>query len=132
MTITVIGTWEPGFREYEQIIEYRMWKQSIAAFDVDRWLMVGEGPPKVVSFESFETMADALATVPCHRVLRVPEKGDPLEKIYRPTDYALVFGHADESLLSYVEPPDAVAYLATPKPVDMFAACVLPWVLACP
>ena len=130
--ITVIGTWEPGFREYEQIIEYRMWKQTIAAFDVDRWLMVGDGPHQVVSFESFENMADALATVPHHRFFLVPGKGDPLEKIYRPTDYALVFGHADEGLMSYVDPTDVVAYIATPKPVDMFAACVLPMVLACP
>ena len=130
--ITVVGTWEPGFREYEQIIEYRMWKQSIAAFDVDRWLMVGQGPDQVVSFESFETMADALATIPCHRVFLVPEQGEPLEKVYRPPDHALIFGHADESLMSYVEPPDAVAHIATPKPVDMFAACVLPMVMTWP
>ena len=32
--ITVIGLWEQGFSEYDQSIEYRIWKQTIAAFDV--------------------------------------------------------------------------------------------------
>lgn len=130
--VTVIGMWEPGFREYEQIIEYRMWKQSIAAFDVDRWCMVGEGPDRVTSFESFDSMPEALATVTCPRFFLVPDAGQPLEKVYRPMDHVLVFGNAQESLTRYLGPTDVIAHIKTPKPVDMFAACVLPMVLTWP
>lgn len=126
---TVVGMWEPSFSDYEQVIEYRMWKQSIAAFDVDRWLMVGKGPDRVTAFESFETMKDALSTVDCHRVFLIPGVGEPLEHVYRPPNYALILGNAVDSLEGYVERLDSVACIVTPKPIDMFAACVLPMAL---
>ena len=133
--ITVVGMWEPSFSEYEQIIEYRMWKQTIAAFNVDRWIMVGKGPERVSSFEHAPTMQDALETINYQRVFMVPECGQELDKVWRTPDCAYVFGNADENLLNYVSDDrqrDWVAHLKTPKPVDMFAACVLPAVLLWP
>ena len=132
--IAVIGMWEPGFREYEQIIEYRVWKQSIRAFDVDRWIMVGEGPDRVTSFETFEKLSDALQDCEGRRVFARPglETADqmvwqPCELVFDPVTY--VFGHADESLAGYVTGNDVCLTIPTPKPVDMFACAVLPLVL---
>jgi hypothetical protein len=130
--ITVVGMWEPSFSEYEQIVEYRMWKQTIAAFEVDRWIMVGEGPSRVTSFQSFETMPEALETITAHKVFLIPEKGQELDFAFRSGDVAFIFGNADESLISFVGDKDEIAHIKTPKPVDMFAACVLPMVLSWP
>ena len=133
--ITVVGMWEPSFSEYEQIIEYRMWKQTIAAFNIDRWIMIGKGPERVSSFEYAPTMQDALETINYQRVFMVPECGQELDKVWRTQDCAYIFGNADENLLNYVSDDrqrDWVAHLKTPRPVDMFAACVLPAVLLWP
>jgi len=133
MDITVVGMWEPAFSEHEQVIEYRMWKQTIAAFDVRRWLMVGKGPSRVSAFEAFDTMEKALETVDCQKVFMVPEHGQALDKVWRVNSCAYIFGNAEDNLLSYYkDSQDWIAHLETPKPVDMFAACVLPTVLLWP
>jgi hypothetical protein len=132
LLITVVGMWEPSFSEYEQIIEYRMWKQTIAAFNVDRWIMVGKGPECISSFEHAPTMQDALETISCQRVFMVPECGQELDRVWRVQDHSYIFGNAQENLLRYVSENDQVAHLKTPESIDMFAACVLPAVLLWP
>jgi len=124
--VTVVGMWEPGFNAYEQVIEYRIWKQTIGAYDVDRWIMVGVPPNEgITSYESFATLEEALATcenVVCFQPNGEVEAGAPLP-FDNPT---LVFGNIDENLagLSVLN-----LTFTTPKPVDMFACAVLPMVL---
>lgn len=130
--LTVVGMWEPSFSEHEQCIEYRMWKQTIAAYDVKRWIMVGEGPQRISSFEAFKTMPEALDTVDSMKIFMVPEHGQELSMVWPGRDCAFIFGNADDSLLRYVGKDDWIAHIDTPKPVDMFAACVLPMVLQWP
>lgn len=122
--------WEPGFSNMEQCIEYRMWKQTIAAFNVDRWIMVGEPPdPTITAFEQFGDLMEALHT--CENlVFLIPDADDQLSELDIPENPTYVFGHASESLKHYVIDEDQTASLPTPKSIDMFAAACLPWVLS--
>lgn len=128
--ITVVGMWEPSFSNMEQVIEYRMWKQTIAAFDVDRWVMVGEPPdPKITSFEQYGNLMEALHT--CENIVfLIPDAEVELSEIDIPENVTFVFGNVSENLKMYATDVDQQARLATPKPIDMFAAACLPWVLS--
>jgi hypothetical protein len=127
--ITVIGNWEQGFSEYDQSIEYRIWKQTIAAFEVDRWLMVGFGPDRVTSFESYLTMEEALATVGGSFYFMRHTVTTRIEDVEFSGDVNLVFGSPDENLSTFVRPEDTEVLLPTPKKIDMYAAACLPWAL---
>ena len=128
--ITVIGLWEQGFSEYDQSIEYRIWKQTIAAFDVGRWLMVGPGPDRVTSFESHPTLDLALSTVLGDFYFMRHTATTRIEDVEFGDDVTLVFGSPDENLASYIRERDTEILLPTPKPIDMYAAAALPWALS--
>jgi hypothetical protein len=128
--ITVIGNWEQNFSEYDQIIEYRIWKQTIAAFEVDRWMMVGPGPDRVTAFEAYESMGDALSAAQGTRVFMLHTADGPLKNLDVPEDVVIIFGSPDENLAAHVRPGDFTALLPTPFPADMYAAGCLAWALS--
>ena len=128
MTVTVIGMWEPGFSDEQSFIEWRMWKQTILAFGVDRWCMVGSQRPGG-GFEAFDTMPEAL--------LATAQDGDRIFLIpgaersgYLTPNPVYIFGNASEDLRRFVGEGEVTVGLETPEPQDLFAACCLPWVLA--
>lgn len=130
---TVVGMWEPGFSEYEQIIEWRMWKQTIEAFDVDRWIMAGP-VPNGGTFEAVDRIQEgvALLSEDTKRIFLNPFGGVPIEEYTRPIDVAFIFGNAScDPAIQLIRHQDDKVVIRTPKPVDMFAACVLPYVLGC-
>ena len=127
--VTVVGMWEPGFSDEQMFIEWRMWKQTILAFEVDRWLMVGSQGPGG-RYEAFDTVQDALDASRGDRVFMIPEAGKPLDQLDHPANVVYIFGNVNESLLSYVRPEDQIASIFTPCPADMFAAACLACVLS--
>lgn len=136
MTVTVIGMWEPGFSESEQIIEWRMWKQTVEAFAVDRWVMVrtADNPhPSAGTFERYAKIRGALNSLDesLPRVFLTPRGGIPLKDFVSPRDVVYVFGNASfDPAVQLMRPQDLRVTIPTPQPIDMFAACVLPYVLS--
>lgn len=128
--ITVVGIWERGFSDEQMLMEWRMWKQTIEAFAVDRWIMVGQGPSKCGRFESFDKMDDALDTTVGKRIFLVPGAFNHRIPRFYYEDPVYVFGNASDNLRKYIDKADFVVGIETPEPVDMFAACCLPLVLA--
>ncbi len=127
--ITVVGMWEPGFSDEQMFMEWRMWKQTIEAFAVDRWLMVGQGPSKCGRFEPYESMNEALALTRGKRIFLIPNWGCSLPRDY-PPEVVYIFGNTSENLKRYIREEDSVASIDTPVSADLFAACCLPLVLA--
>lgn len=130
MSVTVVGMWEPGFSDEQTFIEWRMWKQTISAYAVDRWCMVGSQQPGG-GFESFNTMAEALLSLRPEeqRIFLIPgaEKNGHLSN-----NPAYIFGNASENLSRFIndDAGDVAVGIQTPNPTDMFAACCLPLVLS--
>lgn len=124
--VTIIGMWEPGFSEYEQIIEWRIWKQTLAAYQVDRWIMIGD----VVggSFETFDSIDSALHSINSSIILLEPWNGVPLKEFEHPINATYIFGNAVSNLEKYRDLGQSVN-IPTPKPVDMFAAACVSVVL---
>jgi len=57
--VTLVGMWESGW--FSNRVEYFMWKQLCAAFNVDRLVMVGETPyDSRVTISVFGRKFDAL------------------------------------------------------------------------
>jgi hypothetical protein len=135
--LTVVGIWEPGFEEQHLFMEWRMWKQTIEAFKVDRWVMAGTGPSKAGRFEPYSKLRDALGSCPIdhQRVFCIPEHAEALDlqqlrrKVAALPNVTYVLGNVSENLKRYVTADDHVVSIHTPNPTDMFAACCLPMVL---
>lgn len=125
--ITVIGVWEPGFTDYEQIIEWRMWKQTLAAYGVNRWIMSGP-KPNGGAFEYAKNLDEALEMADGEIVLLEPWNGIPLKEFSHPEKAVYVFGNALLGLEKYRDSAISVN-IPTPNPTDMFAAACLPTVL---
>jgi len=131
MTVTVVGIWEPGFSDEQMFIEWRMWKQTVSAYAVDRWCMVGSRHPNGGGYEAFPTMASALLALRPEddRIFLIP---GAKQKGHLSNNPAYIFGNANENLHRYVndEAGDVTVGIQTPQPIDMFAACCLPLVLS--
>lgn len=126
----LLGMWEPGFSRQEHFIEWRMWKQIVAAYDIDRWLMAGDPKPdRHGKYEAYHTMERALVTVTGPRCFLIPEHGTSIDQIRPEPDATIITGNAKENLKQYVRPGDEVLYIPTPKRVDLFAVTILPLVL---
>jgi hypothetical protein len=114
----------------EQCIEYRIWKQTIAAFKVDQWYMVGDPPnPSITAFTRCESMLDALSRARGELIFCIPDADYEYHELPDVHDPVYVFGNAQENLKDYLTDSDLTLRLPTPAPVDMFACACLPWVL---
>mgnify|MGYP001823186707 CR=1 FL=1 len=127
--ITVVGIWEPGFTDEQMFIEWRMWKQTIAAYQIRDWRMVGN-VPGCGSYQNFESVSDALADIDeSRRVFLIPGASRSLDAIALVPDPALIFGNVYENLHRHVTPRAHAVGIPTPQATDMFAAACLPLAL---
>jgi hypothetical protein len=114
---TVVGVWEPGFTDEQLFVEWRMWKQTIGAYCIRDWRMVGN-VPGCGAYQEFERIEDAIAdTDEARRIFLIPDAE------------LVIFGNVSESLRRLVTPASQAARIVTPFSADMFAAACLPLVL---
>lgn len=124
--LTVIGAWESDWMENK--LERRLWKQTIQAYNVDKWVMT----PQFGSFTSpiqYQTLEEAIDNSEGKRVFLVPFDGEPLHEYSHPEDATYIFGNIPENLKQYMREGDDVVRIATPKSTDLFAAVALGIVL---
>lgn len=137
--ITVVGMWEESWMDHERT-ERRIWKQTIQAYGVDRWIMLPKprNRAEFTSPEQFDSMEEALDTIQSTRVFLVPPKaakGVPafltlgLSVYQHPLNVAYIFGNTVDNLSKYIKTSDDVVSILTPKKVDMFAHVALGQVL---
>lgn len=120
--ITIAGMWEPGFTADQNFIEWRIWKEVVQAYAVDRWIMVGPENVGSLLFERFDSMPEALDTTAGARFLLSRAAARDIRTVYWPDDIVLVFGNADDDLSVYQRPEDAAITIPTPSPIAAFAA----------
>lgn len=126
---TVVGVWESGFTDEQLFIEWRMWKQTISAYCIRDWRMVGS-VPGCGAYQEFERIEDAIADIDEHRrIFMIPGARLSIDDIRPVSDPALIFGSYDENLHRHVTPPSQAVSIPTPQETDMFAAACLPLAL---
>lgn len=128
--ITIIGMWEQGYTLEQTFIEDTVWKQTLAAFAVDRFVMVTYPevyvPNRIVP-EQFDTMEEALASSTGERVfLSYPIEGTvELATFVHPIDAIYIFGRPGDNLASYITKNDHKVHILTPNRTDMLGcSCV--------
>jgi hypothetical protein len=127
--ITVVGVWEPGFTDEQLFIEWRMWKQTIAAYQIRDWRMVGN-VSGCGAYQSFDSIEDAIADIDEHRrIFMIPAARQTVDEIRSVEDPALIFGNYEENLHRLVTPPSQAVKIPTLQETDMFAAVCLPLAL---
>lgn len=130
--ITVVGMWEVDWFDADRT-ERRLWKQSIQAFAVDRWLMAAVQPPGFTSPEQYPTLQECLDSAPGHKTFVIPpgrfEGAVDMIGYAHPADAIYVFGNSAENLVGFVGPTDDVITINTPTDATMFASGVLVAVL---
>lgn len=130
--VTVIGLWEDVWLDTERS-ERRLWKQTIQAFKVDRWVMVPSNGKEFTSPTQYDTMQEALDAVEGKKIFLIPPErvGNSLDlvKYEHPEDATYVFGNVPENLVSYIRPEDDVVSIYTPAQTDMFGGVALAAVL---
>ena len=127
--VFVIGCWEPGFSEYEQLIEWRIWTQTLYAYDIKQWHMVGSVHPNGGGFTKHSSLDDAI--IDCSNttiILLEPWHGEELQYFIHPTRATYVFANAISDLVKYRDNAVSVR-IPTPQPIDMFAVSCLSMVL---
>ena len=128
--ITVIGMWEQGYSQEQMFLEDTIWKQTLSAFAVDRFIMVrypGVSLTGVSIPEQYDTMEEALASSIGERVfLTFPAaSATDLSAFVHPTEAVYIFGRPADNLLQYIRPQDHRVHIFTPANVDMLAcSCV--------
>ena len=125
----VVGVWEPGFTDEQLFIEWRMWKQTISAYQIRDWRMVGH-VPGCGAYQEFDRIEDAIADIAEHRrIFLIPGARQTVDEIRPVENPALIFGNYHENLHRLVTPPSQPVSIPTPEDTDMFAATCLPLVL---
>lgn len=130
--VTVIGIWEVGYTTEQMFIEDSVWKQTLSAYNVDRFIMVrsnGAELERVSRPEQFDSMEEALATTTGERVFLTPRGVEPLDSFDHPDDVVYIFGSAVDNLESYMTPNDHRIVINTPNKTVMFGCACLPQVL---
>lgn len=126
--ITVVGVWEAGFTDEQLFVEWRMWKQTLGAYKIRDWRMVGN-VPGCGAYQEFERIEDAIAdTDERARIFMIPGAELSIDEIQPVLDPVLIFGNCSEDLRRLVTPAAQAARIPTPFHTDMFAACCLPLV----
>jgi len=114
--ITVIGMWEPGYSQEQNFLEDTIWKQTLSAFAVDRFLMV-----------TASTMMENLNSAIGDRVFMCygSEGTETLKNFKHPQDAVYLFGIPGDNLRQYIKTDDYKVHIETPNDVDMLAcSCV--------
>lgn len=129
--ITVIGMWEQGYTLEQTFIEDTVWKQTLCAFAVDRFVMVDYPEvhiDNVTSPEQFPTMEDALASSEGERVFlsyQTVEGILDMKNFVHPIDAIYIFGRPGDNLTRYMREKDHKVHIATPNNTDMLGcSCV--------
>ena len=128
--ITVLGVWEPTWMEPR--VERRVWKQTLDAFGVDRWAMIGADEVNWSIPTQFYAWEDALAAYSGKKTFLVaPGRTDSIDVINydHPDDAVYVFGNTPDNLVRYVSSDDDVVSIHTDTPATLFGHCTLPIIL---
>lgn len=128
MAITVLGLWEDAWMESART-ERRIWKQTIQAFGVNRWVMVSGEPGEFTSPDQYQRIEDALSSLGGERVFLIAPRsydgGIELVDFKHPDNACYIFGDSVDNLVRYVRPKDHVVSLTTPMQSSMFGHTVL-------
>ena len=117
--ITVVGMWERGYSEEQMFIEDTVWRQTVSAFAVDRFIMI--------PCPEYDTMQDALASTTGDRVFMCydSEGAEPLWSFIHPEDAVYIFGRPGDNLVQYMNKGNYKVHIDTPNKVDMLGcSCV--------
>lgn len=133
MAVTVLGLWEQEWMDYERT-ERRIWKQTIQAFNVDRWIMVAGQEGEFTSPDQYQSIDDAIASLDqsLKWTLLVPpstSQSIPLEHYVHPENAVYIFGDTHNHMMGYMRESDDMVSIYTPTEAAMFAHAVLPAVL---
>ena len=127
--ITVVGVWEPGFTDEQLFVEWRMWKQTLAAYEIRDWRMVGN-VPGCGAYQEFDKVDDAIADIDeGRRIFLTPAASQTIDEIRPVKDPAVIFGNYHEDLSRQITPGAQSIRIPTPQNTDMFAAVCLPLAL---
>lgn len=131
--IAVLGLWEKDWMDHERT-ERRIWKQTIQAYNVDRWCMAVAPPGQFTSPIQYAHIDD-MFNAPEHQGVRTflvaprTMEGTPLQNYEHPQDAIYVFGDAADNLVRFIRPQDHVVSIFTPSQAAMFAHAVVGTVL---
>ena len=114
--ITLVGRWEKGWLDHR--VEYFMWKQLAAAYNVDRIVMVGLSDEPRITIDQYRSMSEALASCQGEQVFLEPKGDISLREFAHPKDAVYVFGNAMNHNLKYA---GTTVRIDTPTGTDMFA-----------
>ena len=94
----VVGVWESGFTDEQLFIEWRMWKQTISAYQIRDWRMVGN-VPGCGAYQEFDRIEDAIADIAEHRrIFLIPGARQTVDEIRAVDNPALIFGSYDADI----------------------------------
>ncbi len=132
--ITVIGMWEQGYTLEQTFIEDTIWKQTLSAFAVDRFIMIDYPEVHLDNLskpEQFSTMKDALASSEGERVFLVFSAKDAtdMKDFVHPANTVYIFGRPGDNLEQYISSGDHQVHITTPNNVDMLACSCIAAVL---
>jgi tRNA(Leu) C34 or U34 (ribose-2'-O)-methylase TrmL len=128
--VTVIGMWEPGYSIEQTFFEDTVWKQTLSAFNVNRFIMITYNEAYIENTtnpEQYSNMEDALISTEGERVFLTfsSENALSLENFSHPEDAVYIFGRPGDNLLQYIRPQDKQVHIDTPNNIDMLAcSCV--------
>ena len=114
--ITLVGRWEKGWLDHR--VEYFMWKQLAAAYNVDRIAMVGFSDEPRITIDQYGSMGEALASCQGEQVFLEPKGDISLCEFVHPKEAVYIFGNAMNHNLKYA---GTTVRIDTPSGTDMFA-----------
>jgi hypothetical protein len=121
--ITIVNLWEPGYFDEETHMQWRIWKQVIAAYGVPpgNWLAAPELLPGLGKPIQYNTLGEALLNSKGTRVYLDPAGSVDLKSFVHPEDAIYIFGH---SMSSFRDKENTVR-IETPESADLFgcSAC---------
>ena len=129
--VTVIGLWEPVWMESDRT-ERRLWKQTVQAYDVDRWIMVPSSGTTFSSPIQYETFEEALEKTEGKKTFLICPRTYPgidIREYEHPKNAIYVIGSTVDCLTRYAREEDDIVSAYTPQRAEMFGCCFLPLVL---
>lgn len=130
--ITVLGCWEDTWMDAE-ITETRIWRQTLAAFQVKRFVMWPDktnGNQKTGRFDQYSDFKEALASLEGHKTYLMPKftiddynlSGQNLKDFIHPENVSYIFGRTPDNLIEYIDFSDdnSFVYIDTPQKTDFF------------
>jgi hypothetical protein len=129
--VTIIGVWEPDWMDSERT-ERRLWKQTIQAYEVDKWIMAPATDKVFTSPIQYESIDQAIESIEGKKTFFVSPrtyKGVDIKGYQHPENAIYVIGSAVEDLVRFVKDGDDIVSVYTDTQAALFGCCFLPIIL---